>query len=309
MSVDVATVAFGVAEGGEVGVGFFCGAAAGRHDGGVEGFIDIDGHAGGVAADVEDGTGFEPLPEIGGFFEHAVLDVDFAFLVAAEGGGEFGEGAVGEEVLPFLFVEEVGGGADFAEEEPCFAAGSGGAAFFEEGAEGGDASAWAAHDDGGLVVRGGEAEAFAVIDEAGDGGAGADAFGEPCGGDPFAVATVALVADGGDGEVDLVGVGAETAADGVETDLDLFVKADEFLGLELCVGEGEEEIDDLAAVEPCVEGVLVIGAEKRFEGWGGGGVAGGDGGEEFAVRDGDGAGSGEGLADGDGAAVEIVDRF
>ena len=309
MSVDVAAVAFGVAEVGEVGVGFFSGAAACGHDGGVEGFIDIDGHAGGVAADVEDGAGFEPLPEIGGFFEHAVLDVDFAFLVSAEGGGEFSEGAVGEEVLPFVFVEEVCGGADFAEEEPCFAAGCGGAAFFEEGAERGDAGAWAAHDDGRVVVRGGESEAFAVIDEAGDGGALADAFGEPCGGDPFAVTAVALVADGGDGEVDLVWVGAETAADGVEADLDLFVEADEFLGFEFCVGEGEEEIDDLAAVEPCVEGVFVVRAEERFEGGGGGGVAGGDGGEEFAIGDGDGAGSGEGLAEGDWAAVEIVDGF
>ena len=148
-----------------------------------------------------------------------------------------------------------------------------------------------------------------MIDEAGDGGALADAFSEPCGGDPFAVAVVALEADGGDGEVDLVRVGAETAADGVEADLDLFVETDEFLGFEFCVGEGEEEIDDLAAVEPCVECVLVIGAEERFEGGGGGGVAGGDGGEEFAIGDGDGAGSGEGLAEGDWAAVEIVDGF
>ena len=148
-----------------------------------------------------------------------------------------------------------------------------------------------------------------MIDEAGDGGALADAFSEPCGGDALAVAVVALEADGGDGEVDLVRVGAETAADGVEADLDLFVETDEFLGFEFCVGEGEEEIDDLAAVEPCVECVLVIRAEERFEGGGGGGVAGGDGGEEFAIGDGDGAGSGEGLAEGDWAAVEIVDGF
>ncbi len=148
-----------------------------------------------------------------------------------------------------------------------------------------------------------------MVDEAGDGGAWGDAFGEPCGGDALAVAAVALEADGGDGEVDLVRVGAETAADGVEADLDLFVEADEFLGFELCVWEGEEDVEDIAAVEPCVEGVLVIGAEERFEGWGGGGVAGGDGGEEFAVRDGDGAGSGEGVAEGDGTAVEVVDWF
>jgi Lamin Tail Domain len=42
----------------------------------VEGAIDIGGHAGGIAADIEDGALFEPSPEFRLFFEHPMLDVN-----------------------------------------------------------------------------------------------------------------------------------------------------------------------------------------------------------------------------------------
>ena len=212
-SVDVAAVAFGIAERLDEGCCVVRGETAGCFCDFVEGLVDVESHAGSVAADIEDGSLAEPVPEFGGFLFHAVLDVDLAFLVAAEGSGEAGEGAIGEEVLPFRFVEEVGAGTHFTEEEPSAAAGGGGAAFFKEGAEGGDARAWTAEDDGGFVVRQGESESFAWVDEAGDERARRRAFGEPCGSDPLAAASVAFVAYGGDGEVDFVRVGAEAAAD------------------------------------------------------------------------------------------------
>src|ERR1700678_430421 len=54
-------------------------------DDGVEGGVDVPGHAGGVATDVDAGTFFKPSVEGSGLLEHSVLDVDLAILIAGEG--------------------------------------------------------------------------------------------------------------------------------------------------------------------------------------------------------------------------------
>ncbi len=104
--------------------------------------VDVLGHAGGVAADVEVGARFQPGEEFGGVFLHPVLDVDLCRLVAGEGDIRGGprQPAVCQRVQ-LLPVEEVAGGLLVAEEEPVLAVGAGGVAFLEEGAEGGDAGA------------------------------------------------------------------------------------------------------------------------------------------------------------------------
>lgn len=77
----------------------------------MEGGIDILGHAGRVAADVEMSAGFEPRPELRGDCGHALLDVDFFGLVSGEGEVEAGEDAGGLECGEFVAVEEIGGRA------------------------------------------------------------------------------------------------------------------------------------------------------------------------------------------------------
>ena len=137
-------------------------------DDAVEGFVDIVGHAGSVAADVEDGSFVEPCPKLGTFFEHAVLHVDFLRLVAGECGGELIEGAIGLVGGEFVLVEVFGLLVLLAEDEPGIAFGIGGFAVLEKRAERCDPGAGAAHDHGSFVIGLGKAEAFAGSDEAGD---------------------------------------------------------------------------------------------------------------------------------------------
>ena len=101
-------------------------------DDGVEGGVDIFGHAGGVAADVDAGSVFEPLPEGRSLFEHAVLHVDLALLIAGEGEVETGEVSVGVHGLKLVAIEKIGGGAALAEEEPVAAGCAEGAALMQE---------------------------------------------------------------------------------------------------------------------------------------------------------------------------------
>ncbi len=76
-------------------------------------------HAAGVAADVEDRAFLQPFPEFLGLLDDAVLDVDFLGLVAAEGGGQFGQDAALQVVVEFLLIEEVGCGTLVAIKQPC----------------------------------------------------------------------------------------------------------------------------------------------------------------------------------------------
>ena len=71
--------------------------------------------------------------------------------------------SVGVHGLEFVAIEEVGGGAAFAEEEPVASCRSEGAALMQERPEGGDAGAGADHDDGRVGV-GGETEFLVGLD-------------------------------------------------------------------------------------------------------------------------------------------------
>jgi hypothetical protein len=99
-----------------------------------------------------------------------VLHIDFFCLIAGPGAVQSGQGAIGEPGGKFFLVEGAGAGTDFAKEEPGFALGLGRLALLEEGAEGSDASAGTAHDDGDVFLWSGKAEAFACVDEDWDGG-------------------------------------------------------------------------------------------------------------------------------------------
>src|SRR5687768_6323477 len=71
-SIHVAQVALVLLELGDEGGGILLGQAAVFLGDGVEGGIDVLGHARGIAADVEGGTVLEPLPELGTLLEHEV---------------------------------------------------------------------------------------------------------------------------------------------------------------------------------------------------------------------------------------------
>ena len=205
--------------------------------------IHVLGHARGVAADVEVGAGLEPGVEFGCVLQHAVLDVDLFRLVAGEGEVEAGEHAGGLERGEFLAVEEIGGGLLVAEEEPVAALCAGGAALLEKGTERRNAGAGPDHDHGD-VAAGGRAEGLVRMDEHTDRARGEAALGEEGGTDALAGATVLVVADGADGEVDLPGMGLGRGGDGVEARLELLQAGDEVgrCGLR---GGREEDVDDV----------------------------------------------------------------
>ena len=145
--VDVAVIAVLVFELLHVLRGRVAAEAGLLFDDGVQRGVDVLGHAGGIAADVDAGAFFKPRIEARGLLEHAVLHVDLAVLIAGEGEVEAGEMAVGVHGLEFVLVEEVGGGAALSEEEPVASGVAEGAALVQEAAEGRDAGAWADHDD------------------------------------------------------------------------------------------------------------------------------------------------------------------
>jgi hypothetical protein len=60
-------------------------AGSGLLDDLAEGGVDVFGHTGGVAADVQTGPFFKPGPERGGGFEHALLDVHLGLAIAGPG--------------------------------------------------------------------------------------------------------------------------------------------------------------------------------------------------------------------------------
>ena len=73
--------------------------------------VDVLGHAGGVAAEVEHGTFLQPRPQVGAPLPETVLDVDLLGLVAGEGDVHPGERTFGRGLLPLQLVEEVVGEA------------------------------------------------------------------------------------------------------------------------------------------------------------------------------------------------------
>ena len=107
-----------------------------------------------------------------------------------------------------------------------------------------------------------------------------------------------------------IGMRAQAAADGVEANLHLLVEAHEFLRRELRGGKLEQKINHLAPIEMRIEVVFALGHEERFQFLRRGtGRALGEGGEEFLIGNGDGAGRSECLAQGHRIVVEIVHRL
>ena len=88
----------------------------------------------------------------------------------------------------FFPVEKIGGRATVAEEEPVAAFRADGRAFFEEGAEGGDAGAGPDHDHGG-VWPGRGPEVFVGMNKDGDGLLRTGTVGEESGTDSFSLAS------------------------------------------------------------------------------------------------------------------------
>ena len=142
-SIDIAGIAFLLFHLSDIGSGFVSRFASSGLNDAVEGFIDIFGHAFGIAADIEMRAFLQPLPKFVGGLEHAGLHVDLLFLIAAEGGVESREEAFLHPLDDLIVVEKVTGAFLVAKEEPVFAGGGGGFAFFEESAERSDAGAWA----------------------------------------------------------------------------------------------------------------------------------------------------------------------
>jgi hypothetical protein len=130
----------------------------------VQGVIDVEGQAAGVAAHVEVGALLEPGPDLGGDFFHPVLDVHLLLLIAREGRVQAGEYATVLVVLQLLLIKEVEIPSLFAEEEPVFSPGSLGRSLFEKGPERRDAGPGPDHDDR-RIAAGRQAEAVGGMDE------------------------------------------------------------------------------------------------------------------------------------------------
>ena len=107
--------------------------------------------------------------------------------------------------LEFVAIEEIGGCAAFAEEEPVTASAAENAALVQKGAEGGDAGAWADHDDGRVGLFW-ETEFLVGLNVDGQAVAGRSAVREQGGADAATLAIVGAIADNSDGGVNLAGV-------------------------------------------------------------------------------------------------------
>ncbi len=233
---------------GDVGGGLVSRFAALGFDDLVKGFIDILGHAFGVAADVEVGAFFQPLPEFAGGLEHAGLDVDFFFLIAAEGGVEAGEVTALHPGDDLIMVEEIRAAFLIAEEEPVFSGGLGGLAFFEEGAERRDASAGADHDDGLREVRG-KAEMVRGVEVDAGGLAERQSIREKGAGDALMRDTIGAVAHRTNAEMHFIGMCLDAAGDGVESRLELAQVFEEGRKREASFGCFAEEMTDFEVGE------------------------------------------------------------
>src|SRR5690606_21151340 len=102
VSIHVLAVAFGFFEFLVVLLGLFGSLSSVLFHNFVEGAVHIHGHALGISADIKVSALLKPLPEFRAVFLHAVLDVNFLFLVARERGGEIVQNTRGLQGLEFL---------------------------------------------------------------------------------------------------------------------------------------------------------------------------------------------------------------
>ena len=120
-SVDVTLVAACFGHSGDVRLRIPRGEPALCGDDLSECMINIVSHPLGVAANVEIGAFFQPVPEFPGTFEHPVLHVDLLGLVARERQVEPGQNTGRLKRVQFLLVKVVSGTALVAEEQPVLA--------------------------------------------------------------------------------------------------------------------------------------------------------------------------------------------
>lgn len=203
----------------------------------------------------------EPRPEFCALLEHEVLDVDFFFLIARP--SEVKAETCGGKFLEFVAVEEIRFFVRIAEEEPVAARCVGGLAFFEEGAERGNACAGADHDHVRCAVAG-EAESWIVVDE-NTGFMAVDAIREEGRADAAAFAPVRLVADDADAEMNFAWVSFWAGGDGVEARLEFFQHRDKFVRVGEIGGVIDDEIDEIAAPAELIPHVAVVGLDERAE--------------------------------------------
>src|SRR4051812_24749410 len=105
-------------------------------------------HSRGVAANVDTGTVFDPLPEDARALHHAILDVYLASLIAGERSVQTREVAIDEHCLKFFAIQEVRRRASLAEKKPVAALVPKRSTLVQKATEGCDASAWTDHDHG-----------------------------------------------------------------------------------------------------------------------------------------------------------------
>ena len=261
-SVDVLEVAFILLQGFDPSGGFILAHAAFLGGNVAQGLVDVLGHAGGVSADVEDGTVLQPFPKFASALGHLVLDVDFLGLIARPGKIEFVNRAVFPTGLPFLAIEVIGGGGTVTEEQPVFSLCPGGPSFLHEGPEGSDPGPRTDHDDRSVGAFG-QLEILVRMEVAGN------ALPHPLGqvgrANAFALAAVTLVAHDGNRQMNFVGVSPQTRSDRIEAGRHGAEKAGKSLSLDSGLGKLEEEIDQFATPHVIDEAFLVLDLEKILE--------------------------------------------
>ncbi len=234
----------------------------------MESRLDVLGHVLGIAADVEVPARLEPLVNLGGVLDEAMLDVDFLGLVAGKGGGELRQHARLLVLFKFLAVEEIRRRMLLSEESQFLPFAPVRGALLEERTERGDAGAGADHDDRGIQILG-HAEVLRGVGENRQSGFGT--LGEEGRADALtqAVAGLGLVAHDGHREVHGIADRLLRGGDGIQTRLELAQDLDEFLRCELRRRKLFEHVEEVAAPEVVVERGFLAGVEQVVEKSGG----------------------------------------
>ena len=223
--------------------------------------VHILRHAAGVAAHVDAGAALNPTPQLRTLFDHAVLHVDLAFLVAREGGVHAREVAVREHRFKFLAIEKIGGSAALSEEEPVLARRREGTPLVQECAERSDAGAGADHDDR-RIGRSGQTELLVGMDVDGTAFAGVSAIGQQRGTDSAALAIVRAIAHHGDRGMDLSSMREWARRDGVETRSKLRQHRNQVGGIVQDAGIVVDKVDETAVPGVFVQLRLLFGHKQ-----------------------------------------------
>src|SRR5215475_8013589 len=157
-----------------------------------EGRLHVLGHALGISADIEVGSGLKPAPQLRSRLQHAVLHVNLGTL-ARPGERKTGQRAIAEKAVELVAVEEILRLALMAEEQPGAALCACRPAVEEEGAKWGDAGPRTDHDDWPIAVRR-QRKPVRLLDVDLDALTGIEPIGEQRRGDPKAPSPRQLVA-------------------------------------------------------------------------------------------------------------------